>query len=491
VKRDSRNLIQIVIRSFLTCLVLFAFLAQAREPAKAQRPKETRSNSDGSTTYIYADDRYGRDGTRFEVTEKDGDRIVLRQWRDSEGRRLEEETTTYAGPKTELDPTGNEKTVVTRYFIYPPGDARRLTRETTTKTSITGTEYFSETKEFDEQRAQTGGSKTEKDSKGRTKTYRWDPQRKDYVEETARISSRTAGERPSTSAAKGFAVAGEVAGGLNTTTFETPRGKIYVNLPDDLSAGDTLSGTVVAQAEGEDEKTRTQNQGELAGYVVEIEKQQSSSTNRILSLSIPTSISTTYLLLKDKKGKEVARCELPVAPQPQTSSPTPEFGLPTLGQQGRSVAVTGVFDGDFKTTNLTVGGEEMEILAESPRKLVARNNSNKVGPSQLIIREQGRVATGSFRNVGLKLSALKLDLLRGEQTTLIVTVLGLEGIKAPVPLVLENKSPGVIAMGNGTVERISISPSQVQGGTYTTERPLTGIQRGAFSIIGTVTVNEQ
>ncbi|MCM3870554.1 MAG: hypothetical protein ND895_07675 [Pyrinomonadaceae bacterium] len=490
-KRDSKNLIQIVIGSFLTWLAIFAFMAQAGAPANAQRPKETRSNSDGSTTYIYADDRYGRDGARFEVTEKDGDRIVFRQWRDSQGLRLEEENTTYSGPKTELDPTGNEKTVVTRYFIYPRDGARRLTRETTTKTSITGTEYFSETREFDEQRVQIGGSRTEKDSQGRTKTYRWDPQRKDYVEATAGMSSRTFGERASTSAAKGFTVAGEVAGGLNTTTFETPRGKIYVNLPDDLSAGDTLSGTVVAQAEGKDEKTRTQNQGELAGYVVEIEKQQTSSTNRILSLSIPTSISTTYLLLKDKKGREVARCELPVAQQPQKSPPGQEFGLPTMGQQGRPVEVTGIFDGDFKTTNLTVGGEEMEILAESPRKLVARNNSNKAGPSQLVVREQSRMATGSFRSVGLKLSALKLDLLRGEQTTLIVTVLGLEGIKAPVPLVLENKSPSVITMGNGTIERISISPSQVQGGTYTTERPLTGIQRGAFSIIGTVTVNRQ
>lgn len=69
---------------------------------------------------------------------------------------------------------------------------------------------------------------------------------------------------------------------------------------------------------------------------------------------------------------------------------------------------------------------------------------------------------------------------------LTVTVLGLEGIKAPVPLVLENKSPGIITMGSANIERISISPSQVQGGTYTTQRPLSGIQRGAFIIVGTV-----
>ena len=291
----------------------------------------------------------------------------------------------------------------------------------------------------------------------------------------------------STSASPGYQVANTVAGGLSVATFTTPQGTIYVNLPSDMAAGDTLSGTVVAEAQGQDDKKRTKNQGELAGYVVEIEKQQTSSTNRILRLSIPAAISTTYLVLRDKKGKEVARCELPLDQPPRTSPSTAqEFGLPTMGQQGRSIEVTGDFDGDFKTTNLMVGGEGMEILAESPRKLVVRNSSLKVGPSQLVVREQGRTATGEFRSLGISLSAPKLDLLRGEQTTLTVTVLGLEGIRAPVPLVLENKSPGIISMGSANIERISISPSQVQAGTYTTERALTGIQRGAFTIVGTV-----
>jgi hypothetical protein len=111
--------------------------------------------------------------------------------------------------------------------------------------------------------------------------------------------------------------------------------------------------------------------------------------------------------------------------------------------------------------------------------------------NQLVVREQGRTAVGQFRSIGLSLSAPKLDLLRGEQTTLTVKVFGLEGIKSPVPLVLENRSPGVIQMGGANRETIMISPSQVQAGTYTTQRPLTGIQRGGFTIVGTVTRDEQ
>ena len=51
----------------------------------------------------------------------------------------------------------------------------------------------------------------------------------------------------------------EVSGGLRTVTLATPRGDIKVSLPDDLNAGDTISGTVVAEPKGKDEKERKSN----------------------------------------------------------------------------------------------------------------------------------------------------------------------------------------------------------------------------------------
>lgn len=284
--------------------------------------------------------------------------------------------------------------------------------------------------------------------------------------------------------ADGFAVSSEVANGLSTTTFSTPRGRVRVSLPDDMAAGDTISGTVIGEPDGKDREEQSSNQGELNGYVVEVEKQQMSSAGRLSKLVVPRSIGTTAnILLRDKNGKEVARSALPVKPQ---QPPATEFDLPTLGQQGRAVNVTGPFDGDFGTTKLNVGGEDLGILAESPRKVVARNTTKQVGPSTLEIRERDKTTRGEFRTLGIKLSAPKLQLLRGEQTTLTVAVTGLEGIKEPVPLELENRSVSIIQLGGGNLQRMKIGPSQVQGGTYTTERPLTGVQRGAFTIVGTV-----
>jgi len=476
-KRYRKNLFRVLLSYFLTIVVLFTNIALARGPALAQTGGQSGG---GKREYTYDDTRYGTKGTRIDYVDGKG-RVYKSIWYDNKVREMEKETTTYG--------IGEQKTVNT--FIYNRTDdgGKQLATLKHLKTDSKGNEIYNEVKIFDKNQNRIGGSRFEVDANGEKRRYTWDPQKKDYVEVTEG-GTRT-NSAVSSSASPGFAVASDVTGGLNTTTFDTPRGKIYVNLPDNISAGDTISGTVVAEAEGQDDKTRTQNQGELSGYVVQIEKQQSSSTDRILKLFIPAAISITYLVLRDKKGKEVARCELPVASQQLTQLPAQEFGLPTMGQQGRPVEVTGTFDGDFKTTTLTVGGERMEILAESPRQLVVRNGNILIGPTQLVVSEQGRTATGEFRSIGIRLSAPKLDLLRGEQTTLTVTVLGLEGIKAPVPLVLENKSPGIISMGSANFERISISPSQVQGGTYTTQRPLTGIQRGAFTITGTVTSDRQ
>ncbi len=59
-------------------------------------------------------------------------------------------------------------------------------------------------------------------------------------------------------------------GGLNTAVFETPHGKLKVNLPDDAAGGDTISGTVVAEPAGNTPEEKAQNEDELVGYVVAV-----------------------------------------------------------------------------------------------------------------------------------------------------------------------------------------------------------------------------
>src|SRR5205809_624343 len=58
--------------------------------------------------------------------------------------------------------------------------------------------------------------------------------------------------------------------GIIIVTFVLPNGAIYVNLPEDMAPGDTLSGSVSMDAHGATEVERAQNLAELSSYRVEV-----------------------------------------------------------------------------------------------------------------------------------------------------------------------------------------------------------------------------
>ena len=63
----------------------------------------------------------------------------------------------------------------------------------------------------------------------------------------------------------GSSVQAKQEGGLYTAVFETNLGKIVVNLPDDMAAGDTISATVVTEPAGRNDKEKQRNAAELNG----------------------------------------------------------------------------------------------------------------------------------------------------------------------------------------------------------------------------------
>src|SRR5262245_35952019 len=87
--------------------------------------------------------------------------------------------------------------------------------------------------------------------------------------------------------AAGYRVEAKSTNGLYITTFTTPRGVIYVNLPDDMAAGDTISGTVTAEPAGKNDAERAQNLAELKRYVLVVEGQRTPVGDEKFSWNIP------------------------------------------------------------------------------------------------------------------------------------------------------------------------------------------------------------
>ncbi len=326
----------------------------------------------------------------------------------------------------------------------------------------------------------------------------------------------------------GSPVRNETASDLNTTTFDTLVGTVSVNLPDDAAAGDTISGTVISEPKGKTGDEQAKNQDELKGYVVEVAEQRTSSQteggDRIdfckdpnqkpddhsISIcnkwSIPENVSKIAVVLKNQEGKIVGQTEVPVAKhvngpnidssekggssvdQKMKPASAADYLLPPVGQAGKPIAVNGSFDGNFTSAKVKIGDQTMaKFLASSPRKFVVESPRGLTGLSNIEIEYKGMVvARCPYRSISVRLAAEKLNLTKGEQTTLTITLAGLVGLLSPVSIQLSNKSPGTVSMANGETQTIYVGPEGVNGDIWKTTRSLTGVKAGGFSITASV-----
>ena len=326
--------------------------------------------------------------------------------------------------------------------------------------------------------------------------------------------------------------------GLHTASFDTLYGTVTVNLPDDLSAGDSISGTVETAPAGTKNDEVAKNQGELSGVVVEIGDSKTPAKEQTARVKVPDNAPDKIpVVVRTREGTEMARAFIPVRPKPlvpdclqpgsqpaleapitnapkgakgpgpvESSGPNtirgslthasaaPSGGgtpcpvdVPTFSQPGRTVEIKGPFDGESGTTIVKIGGQATRVLAESPRKVVVKAPEDSSGPSQVEVFKKGTLlASTPIRSIAIRLWAGKLNLVSGETTKFTATVEGLDGLDVPVSVRIDNNSPAVVSMQGGNHQSFTIAPGQVNAGQFVIARVLTGILPGGFKIIGFV-----
>ena len=216
------------------------------------------------------------------------------------------------------------------------------------------------------------------------------------------ISEDTHAEKKPTSSSK-------TEGGLHSVTVYTPEGKIDVYLPDNIAAGDTISGIVLAEPYGMTSQERQKNTDDLNGYVVELEVEDKEiggtkvSEKKLNKVSIPKKFrkDTTKITVSDLDGNEVITTDIEIEDSPHplqfTEPISPkDFKLPYIGLVGEAVQVQGPFDGAFDTTLVKIGGQVTEILAESPRKVIVQIPVEITGPTKIELSEKGVKTDGEF-----------------------------------------------------------------------------------------------
>jgi hypothetical protein len=324
---------------------------------------------------------------------------------------------------------------------------------------------------------------------------------------------------------------GEVktANGLRRVTFDTKNGQVTVNLPDDMRAGDTISGTVIAEPKGQNETERTKNMAELSGLVIEISppknpdgtrdaniKATVSAANVPIKINLPPAPPRTDVSSSGSGGLGIKLTNttgsftvggpttVPIELVHLSLQSVAPIQVPTIGQQGRPIEIIGPFDGnasnttvmfgparstvqDFEknTENVSGGFGLLQPLAESPRKCVLQAPANVTGPIELYVKDGPTQTTSPYRNVSVNLSASKINLQKGEQAELHVEVNGLQGNNKSVPMTLQANGP--ITVERGMDQELVIQPSEVSAdGRYTTTRGIEGVQTGAWEATLTV-----
>ncbi|NNE68680.1 MAG: hypothetical protein HKN33_19100, partial [Pyrinomonadaceae bacterium] len=107
----------------------------------------------------------------------------------------------------------------------------------------------------------------------------------------------------------------ENSNGLKTAIFDTEAGRIRFNLPDDMIAGDSLTGTVYTEPAGKNEKERGKNLEKLNAHVLDVAGQNSAVSNRIFKFELPITGSGVKFMvgLKDRKGNRVSSIDVPLS----------------------------------------------------------------------------------------------------------------------------------------------------------------------------------
>lgn len=266
--------------------------------------------------------------------------------------------------------------------------------------------------------------------------------------------------------------------GFVRATFASPKGTVTVILPDDVTSGDTISGTIFADNKDFDFTTLQVDIGSAHGIAADLASPRRTwsipqTTEPRLSLTAWTtdgiSLGTTYLTVSPSKPKQ------------------PFFTIPSFARTASPIAIKGIYDGEAANTIVKAGEQVLPVVAESPRQTVALVPTVSIpGPTTFEVIENGQHAKAPTRLLKVSLSTPKTTLQKKETVELKLVVEGISDLgKDTAPMiVVENLTPKAIDLDGKVKHFLFAHPSKE--GDYEHSFLVTSLMAGSFSISATV-----
>ncbi len=274
--------------------------------------------------------------------------------------------------------------------------------------------------------------------------------------------------------------------------------QVKFRLPLDIRSGDMITGSVVEESKNTSGKIN-KTSSTLEGTVIEIDGKQTKISNRLISFIVPAGIASLPFLLKISAGKVIEQGNIPIS---SIISPFGDdfpigFSPEKVGQPGQPLTISGNFDGNASNTNVSLGGQNCDVIAESNRMSIVQVWENATaGVSNLTIQENNITEQHKINVATLDLSAENTNLRKGQKVTVNIVVNGLDGLTADkmnFKLRLENLSPQTISFlkepGNVIVR--DINTKAVKDGKYKFSTKIIAITTGAFTVSANLTAPEK
>lgn len=268
--------------------------------------------------------------------------------------------------------------------------------------------------------------------------------------------------------------------GVVVEEFQVKEGKIKVFLPDDARVGVKISGTVMTEATGRNEKEKNRNNELLQKYVLTVQGTFSGeeALSRLFIISFVNPNPSITLLTADKKI--VSTNSIPLK---NNVSPATSITIPTHALTGSPLRITGPFDGDASNTRCSIDGKVTELIAESPGQMICNMPAAASGPHSITIEENGKTTQQEICAVNMDMTADKTNLRRGQKAIITTTISGLQKLPANVALTISNASANTVTLIGGNTQIITITPTQVNAeGTYSQTFTAQSISTGNFTI---------
>ncbi len=278
---------------------------------------------------------------------------------------------------------------------------------------------------------------------------------------------------------------------LTVVKVKTANGTVTVKLPQDIHAGDIISGTVIADLKKSTKKKKSKKEKkkeDKAFYNLQSSKLRicgivTDVSDKKFHFKVPeNNVSNTILLqLLDKEMTILSNEKIPI------NNTIRDFLTPlqTPGylRSGYTQKIKGTFDGNLTNSTINLNGKALDILAESPETIIVNVPENISGIQELEIIENDTNFTKNVSVINLNLSVDKSSLSSGETTNLHLNVSGLENIETPITVYIDNYTEGSVTLQNGNHQKLVIKPDLIDSqGIYNNNLQITAIHPGGYSL---------